>query len=460
MRAGSFTSAELLQWTFDRIDALDSALNAVIAQDRGAARSAAAESDARYTAGTAGALDGLPITIKDAFEVTGFLATCGSELLADHRPEHDAPAVERLRAAGAIILGKTNVPALSAEWQTDNVLFGRTNNPWDATRSPGGSSGGAVVAVATGMTSFELGSDIAGSIRWPSQATGVFGHKSTQGLVPMRGHIPPAPWFDDEPDLVVAGPIARSATDLRLVLSVLADREFASVRPPRGHWRVGVLTEAPDVATSRDAVAAVERAAEVLADHGADVVRVDAPFPFADVWRAYLLQLCRMQHASRPGRERKHLAARAAEFAADDDSPAAWITRTAGMTDIELLATLDARPRWQASLAPFFERYDALLMPPTSTAALPHDSRGLETRPYEVDGVTRSIFEITAWIAPATVLHLPATTAPVMRTDRGLPCGVQVLGPLHGDATTIAIAESIEAALGGFVAPPMARGLA
>ncbi len=460
LRAGSLSSVDLLTRALTRIDALDPLLNAVIAQDRVAAQRAAVESDARYGRGAPRALEGLPITVKDAFEVEGFLATCGSERLADHRPEQDAPAVARLRAAGAVIIGKTNVPPLSAEWQTDNALFGRTNNPWDVARSPGGSSGGAVVAVATGMSSFELGSDIAGSIRWPSQATGVFGHKSTQGLVPMRGHIPPAPWFDDEPDLQVAGPLARSAADLRLVLGVLAGRTVPEVRPARGHWRVGVLTDAPDVRTSRAATAAVERAAELLATGGADVVRVDPPFAFTEVWHAYLLQLCRMQHASRPGRERRLLAARADEFSPGDPSPGAWITRTAAMPDAELLAALDARPRWHATLVPFFERYDALLMPPTATTALTHDPRGLETRPYAVDGVERSILEITAWIAPATVLHLPSTTAPVMRTADGLPCGVQVLGPLHGDATTIAIAAAIEAATGPFVAPPMARSLA
>lgn len=432
----------------------------MIAQDRAAARSAAQASDARYAAGTARALEGLPITIKDAFEVAGFAATCGSERLSDHRPEQDAPSVARLRAAGAVIIGKTNVPEFSADWQTDNVLFGRTNNPWDVARSPGGSSGGAVAAVATGMSSFELGSDIAGSIRWPSQATGVFGHKSTQGLVPMRGHIPPAPWFDDEPDLVVAGPLARSAADLRLVLSVLAGREIAALAPPHGRWRVGVLTACPGVVTARGVMGAVEQAADALASAGAMVERVEAPFPFTDVWQAYLMQLCRMHHASRPGGARKRWAARVPEFAADDDAPAAWLARTAAMPDTELLAVLDARTRWQDSMAPFFGRFDALLMPPTSTAALPHDARGYEERPFVVDGETRSIFEITAWIAPATVLHLPSTTAPVSRDADGLPCGVQVLGPLNGDATTIAIAEAIEAATGGFVAPPMARGLA
>jgi amidase len=210
----------------------------------------------------------------------------------------------------------------------------------------------------------------------------------------------------------------------------------------------------------RGVMGAVEYAADALASVGAMVERVEAPFPFTDVWHAYLMQLCRMHHASRPGGNRKRWAVRMSEFAAGDDSPSAWLARTAAMADTELLAVLDARAQWQHAMAPFFERFDALLMPPTSTAALAHDARGYEERPFVVDGETRSIFEITAWIAPATVLHLPSTTAPVLRDADGLPCGVQVLGPLHGDATTIAIAEAIEVATGGFVAPPMARGLA
>jgi amidase len=205
---------------------LNGRVNAVVAQDRAAAERAAAASDARYAAGTFGQLEGLPVTIKDAFEVMALPATCGVPALADHVAEHDAPAVARLRAAGAVVFGKTNVPPFAAEWQTVNDIYGRTNNPWDLARTPGGSSGGAAAAVATGMSAFELASDVAGSIRWPCHATGVFGHKPSWGLVEMRGHIPPAPWFDEEPDpdLVVAGPIARSAADLALLMSVLARR--------------------------------------------------------------------------------------------------------------------------------------------------------------------------------------------------------------------------------------------
>lgn len=306
------SSVELLRAAFGRLDALNPVVNAVVAQDREAALCASAASDARYAAGSARPLEGLPVTIKDAFEVVGFAATCGVPALADHRADHDAPAVARLRDAGIVVIGKTNVPPFSADWQTVNELFGRTNNPWDVTRTPGGSSGGAVAAVATGMTAFELGSDIAGSIRWPCHATGVFGHKSTWGLVDMHGHIPPAPWFDDEPDLVVAGPLTRSAADLSLLMTVLARRPVAPFTKPVSAWRLGMITSAPGAATARAVVAGVEHAAVALTSLGARVEHIRAPFHFEDVWRSYLFQLCRMHHASRAGRERRLWGSRAA----------------------------------------------------------------------------------------------------------------------------------------------------
>lgn len=458
LRERRVSSVELLHEALGRIEALNPVVNAVVAQDREAAFSASAASDSRYSLGTARPLEGLPVTIKDAFEVAGFAATCGVPELVDHRPEYDAPAVARLRDAGIIVIGKTNVPPFSADWQTVNDVFGRTNNPWDVTRSPGGSSGGAVAAVATGMTAFELGSDVAGSIRWPCHATGVFGHKSTWGLVDMRGHIPPAPWFDDEPDLVVAGPVTRSAEDLRLLMPVLARRPLAPFTKPVSAWRLGMLTSAPGVPTARAVVAGVEHAAAALRSMGARVEHMRAPFHFEHVWRSYLSQLCRMHHASRTGGERRQWASRAGDFAADDASPAAWLARTAARSDADLVAELEPRTRWLEELRPFFAEFDALLMPPAPTLALPHDPRGYDARPLTVDGEERSIFEITAWIAPATVLHLPSTTAPILVSD-GLPCGVQILGPLDGDAVTIAVATAIETATGGFVPPPLAPTL-
>jgi amidase len=212
--------------------------------------------------------------------------------------------------------------------------------------------------------------------------------------------------------------------------------------------------------TGRTVSAAVDAAASALRGCGAHVERIESPFPFVAVWRSYLFQLCRMHHTSRPGRDRLRWAERASEFTADDDSLAAWLARTAARTDTDLLAELEPRAGWMDGLEPFFADFDAILMPPAQTLALPHDPRGYELRPLVVDREERSISEMVAWIAPATVLHLPATTAPMPLAAEGLPCGVQILGPLGGDAITIAVAAALEAATGGFVPPPITRGLA
>ncbi|MDQ4065640.1 MAG: amidase family protein, partial [Actinomycetota bacterium] len=188
------SSRELLQNFLERVEKLNPQLNAVVTLDAENAFSAATELDDALARGERhGPLHGLPITLKDCFETEGVRTTAGVTELADHIPERDADAVARLKRAGAIVFGKTNVPPWAIDHQTYNDLFGTTSNPWDVSRSPGGSSGGAAVAVAAGITSFELGSDIANSIRGPASHCGIYGHKSTFGIVPYRGHIPPPP---------------------------------------------------------------------------------------------------------------------------------------------------------------------------------------------------------------------------------------------------------------------------
>jgi amidase len=232
--SGALSSLELLDLNLARIARLNPALNAVVGLDEARARAAAAASDARRRAGAALALDGLPITIKDAFDVAGYVSTAGANAYRERVPDEDAAAVARLRAAGAVIIGKSNVPVFSGDFQTYNPVYGVTNNPWDVGLSPGGSSGGACVAVATGMSAFELGSDLGSSIRWPAAATGVYGLKTTWNLVSSWGMVPPPPERRTarNADLVVAGPIARSPDDLELVLGVIAGgREPGSPSP-------------------------------------------------------------------------------------------------------------------------------------------------------------------------------------------------------------------------------------
>src|SRR5690606_1374048 len=241
LETGKISAVELLDLYLGRVERFNPTYNLVVAFDVERARAAAQEVD-RQRAGDEplGPLAGLPITIKDSFEVTGMPTTCGFEHLRDHRPTEDADAVALLREAGANIYGKTNLPAGASDWQSFNPVYGISRNPWNPERTVGGSSGGAAGAVAAGLTSFELGSDIGGSIRIPSHFCGVFGHKPTYGVVPVRGQIPPPPGMLSRPELGVAGPITRSAEDIDLLMSVLAGPLPAPRRDRLQDFRVGV----------------------------------------------------------------------------------------------------------------------------------------------------------------------------------------------------------------------------
>jgi amidase len=229
--AREISAVELLEATFRQVDAVNPTVNAVVGQDRDAARRAAEASDRRIAAGEARPLEGLPITVKDSFDVAGLLSTAGAPMYKERVPATDAAAVARLRQAGAVMFAKSLVPVFTGDFQAYNPLHGIARNPYDPERSPGGSSGGAAAAVAAGLSAFELASDLGGSVRWPAHACGVFGLKTTWNLVPTWGHVPPSP--ERRPprnvDLMVAGPIARSAADLDLLLPVLAG--------PRDHPR-------------------------------------------------------------------------------------------------------------------------------------------------------------------------------------------------------------------------------
>lgn len=223
LREGRLSAREALELHIARLDRLNPRLNAVVATDLDGARRRADEADqARRRGEDWGPLHGLPMTIKDTWEVAGMACAAGSATYRHHRPAHHAPSVQRLVDAGAIVYGKTNVSELALDIQSYNAVYGTSRNPWDVARTPGGSSGGAAAALAAGLTPLELGSDIGGSIRIPAHFCGVYGHKPTYGIVPLRGHIPGEPGHVSEPPLGVAGPMARSAEDLQLLLDLIA----------------------------------------------------------------------------------------------------------------------------------------------------------------------------------------------------------------------------------------------
>ena len=454
---GDLSSTELLDMTLARIAAENPALNAIATLDTIAARSAARQSDARRAARQARPLDGLVITIKDAFDVAGMISTAGAPSFRDRVPEADAAAVARLRAAGCVILGKTNVPLFSGDFQTYNPVHGTTNNPWDLTRSTGGSSGGAAAAVATGMSAFELGSDLGGSLRWPAHACGVFALKPTWSLVSTLGHVPPAPGVTREGDLVVAGPLARSAGDLAMILPVIArDGRSIEVPPLDGHGlRVAVWLDEPFAPVDAAVAEGVAHAAALLAEAGAIVDERARPgFSFAEAFEVYALLNHAIVAAGLPQKVRDRLAADAANYRPGDLSHRALQARGARLDVATWNRLLERRRALKEQWAAFFANWDVVLMPPAPVTAIPHDQTpDLHARTITVNGKPRPYFDFLLWSSLASVAHLPAAVAPVMRTAAGLPTGVQIVAAEWADGTAIAVARLLEERGCRFVPP-------
>jgi amidase len=431
------SSRELLEHHLARVQRLNPALNAVVTLDADAARRTADAADAALARGEViGPLHGVPMTVKDTYQTAGMRTTCGLEAW-DHVPDHDAEAVRRLRGAGAVIFGKTNTPALAGDWQTFNPIFGTTNNPWDTTRTTGGSSGGAAAAVATGMTALELGSDIAGSIRVPSNWCGVCGHKPSWGIVPQRGHLPPPPGALADSDLGVMGPMARDVADLELALDVLAGPAgpaavgWRLALPPArastlGELRLALWLDDPAYPVETDVGAVLESAVAALQEAGARFVDSPPPVALPDVVGLHQELLYPL---TEPSSKLLHRA---------------WLSAN------------ERREQVRARVADFFLEVDALLMPVAVVPAIPHDhSEPFLARTISVAGGSRSYLDIFGWVGLATVAYLPATVVPVGRTTQGLPVGLQIVGPYLEDRTTLAVARCITHQVGGFSPPPV-----
>jgi amidase len=449
-------AGELLEMYLDRIDRFNPAYNLVVAFDRDRARAAAEEIDRRRQAGEAlGPLAGLPITIKDSFEVTGMPATCGLVPLRNHMPEQDADAVALLRHAGANIFGKTNLPAGASDWQSFNPIYGLSRNPWNPERTVGGSSGGAAAAVAAGFTSFELGSDIGGSIRIPSHFCGVFGHKPTYGLVPVRGQIPPPPGMLHQPELGIAGPIARSAADIDLLMSVLA-RPMPAPRHERlEDFRVGVWWGGDAYRVDSGYRQALEAYIADLRAAGAKIEDVDLPVDPRESYEIYLQVLFAIVGAPAPQE------ADAFERLAggDETGIAVKLARYMRTTLGEWFELAEKREHLFRAWARFFGQYDLLLCPAVPVVAFEHMAEGSGVhsdqlfRRITIDGQPAPYLDFT-WQGLALVANVPATVMPTGKFSQGLPCGLQIIGPYDEDRTNIRFAQLAEQAAGAFVAPP------
>ena len=426
IRTKELSSRELLESFVDRIERLGGPINAVITLDLDRARAAADAADAATARGESlGPLHGLPTTIKDAIATEGIRSTGGAVELRDHVPVADAPAVARLKDAGAIVFGKTNLPRWSSDIESFNEIFGTTNNPWDATRVPGGSSGGAGAAVAAGFTSFELGTDIGGSVRIPAHFNGVFGLKPSFGVISQRGYLDHVEGGTIDVDINVFGPLARSADDLDLLLGVLAERELP---PAKTDLRIGVWFDEPACPVARDYRSLLGAAADRLADSATLVEEAHPPIEFLDQVRLFSNMV---------------LAAMSPAYPADVADSISGTHHQWIRNDIE-------RSRLKAIWAEWFESYDVLLCPVTPTAALPHLQGEFAARMMTVDGVERPYWENVSWTGLIGVVGLPSAVPPIGRTADGLPVGVQCVAPYLGDRTAIEVARR----LGAYEPPP------
>ena len=468
--ARRISALELLELHLGRVMRVNPSCNAVVALDEEGARHQARAADESLARGAkARPLHGLPMTIKDSFAVKGMAATCGLEELRDYRPREDAVAVAKIRAAGAVIFGKTNLPAGAADHQSCNTLFGLTRNPWDSDRTVGGSSGGAAAALAAGLTTLELGSDIGGSIRVPAHFCGVYGHKPSHGLVSTEGHIPPPPGHIAPAELGVAGPLARSAFDLEMLFDVVlgssdVEGPGAALQLPAARhddlrsFRVAVWNDAEAYPLDDAYASAIEGLADDLARLGAKVNRqARPPIDPAASYDIYLQTLFGIIGAGLPPPAREALLA--AGEAAESGSYPRRVADAVRQSLAEHFSATEARHQLYRAWRPFFADHDVLLCPITPTVAFPHDIERLDlaaqfTRRLDVNGGTVPYMDNLAWPGLVTVANLPATAIPTGRKVCRVPAGVQVVGPYLGDRTTLRFAQLVEQALGGFARPP------
>jgi amidase len=445
MLAGKEVSArELTEALLAWIEAANPGLGAVVAlRAEEALAEAAAADQATARGGVLGPLHGVPMTVKDAFDVAGLPTTWGNPAFAGHLAGSDATVVRRLRRAGAIVVGKTNVAYMLGDFgQTANPLHGVTANPWDRARTPGGSSGGAAAAVAAGMSFLEYGSDLVGSIRLPASYCGVYGLRPSVASVPLTGFQPPGPPAapSDMTYLSAVGPLGRSAGDLRTALQVTAGPEapaarawrWALARPRHSRLedvRVGVVLDHGQAPVSGEVGAVLSDAVDALARAGATVAAgwPEGVDPVAQA-ESFGFQVRLFFAYQEPG---------------DDLPPFAEVV------DQER-RRMAARAAWGR----FFQDVDVFLCPASFTTAFPHDPRPFQDRTIATPEGERPYADQVFWVAQPALPGLPAVAAPVGRSAAGLPVGAQVVGPLHEDDTAITVAELLAEVAGGYQPPP------
>jgi amidase len=470
LAARKVSAVELAQDAIGRIERHDGKINAVCVRDFARGLDAARAADAARGRGDSKPLLGIPMTVKESYNVGGLPTTWGFPAQKDFVPPQDALSISRVKDAGGVILGKTNVPLGLGDWQSYNEIYGTTNNPFDLGRTPGGSSGGSSAALAAGYGPLSLGSDIGGSLRVPAFHCGVYAHKPTYALVPSRGHTPPPfPPLPFDRDLSVIGPMARSAADLSLLLDVIAGpdpleagRGYLLALPPSRHnalknFRVLLIDTDPVMPTNKAVQAAIETLAGNLGKADVSVTRQSPLLPdFAATTRLYMRLLMSFLAGSFQPEIYAGAQAAAAKLSPDDMSLAAERLRGITLSHRDWLAADGGRARLRAQWRELFKNFDAVICPIMPTPAYPHDhSEDQETRRINIDGKDYVYPDQLAWPGIATLPGLPSTAIPLGLSPDGLPVGAQIVGPWLEDRTPLKLAELIEREFGGFVPPPM-----
>lgn len=465
---GAVSSVELTQDVINRIEAHDDEINAICVRDFSRAMDAARAADAARARGEQRPLLGIPMTIKESYNLAGTPTTWGFVAQKNFVAAEDALAVQRVKSAGAVIVGKTNVPVGLGDWQSYNPIYGVTKNPYDTTRTPGGSSGGSSAALAAGYGPLSLGSDIGGSLRVPAHYCGVCAHKPTLALVPSRGHTPPPfPPLPVDRDLAVIGPMARSAGDLSMLLDIIAGPDeiengvgYRLALPPPRHvglqkFRILVLDTHPLLPTDSTVRAAIDKLAGNLTKSGATVQRQSSLLPdLAGAARLYMHLLLSFLAVSFPPEAVARAAENAAKLDPKDTSLASERLRGTVLTHREWVVADGARFAHRAQWRALFKEFDAVICPIMPTAAYPHNHLPDQaSRVILIDGKPYPYSDQLVWPGVATMPGLPATTIPVGRSPDGLPIGIQIIGPWLEDRTTLKLAELIEKEFGGFVPP-------
>jgi len=464
LRARKISAHELLESCLDQYALHNHALNAVIVADIGRAKRAALASDKRLKKGAPlGPFDGIPMTAKESFDWKGTPSTWGSPAYRDNIAEKDATAITRLTSAGAVMYGKTNVPLMLADWQSFNDVYGTTNNPWDVKRSPGGSSGGSAVALATGMSVIEIGSDIGASLRNPAHYCGVYAHKPTYGVVPYGGHL----LSNVEPsDISVAGPLARSARDLTAMMKILVGTEGIAARGVSYHlpdlkqsslkqFRVAVMLSDSVSEVDQPVQDLIAKLAQFLNRKVKKISHEARPaFTTREAMDVYIALLRSATSRRQSDEEFANNVAIVGGFQPLDDSYYAKMTRAYVMAHRTWLLVNERRHQMRLIWDRFFDDWDVLICPAAASAAFPHDHVGdRHERTIDVNGKKVPTTDQLFWAGYSGGFYLPSTVAPIGITPQGLPVGVQIITRQYGDYTSLRFAELLEKEYAGFVPP-------